>query len=83
MIVTRCNAPLQVATRRRLAVLGMLVVLATASGCSRTGNEPGEGGVTVSEQKQLDAIAARLDARADQIAPDTRIEVQQADRVAP
>ncbi len=40
------------------AVLGLL-----AAGCSRTDNEPGPGGVTVSEAKALDDAAAMLESR--------------------
>lgn len=39
-----------------------LAVLAT-TGCSRTENEPGPGGVTVSEAKALDAAAEMLESR--------------------
>jgi hypothetical protein len=34
-----------------------------AAGCSRTDNEPGPGGVTVSEAKALDDAAAMLESR--------------------
>jgi hypothetical protein len=40
------------------ALLGLLV-----TGCSRTDNEPGPGGVTVSEAKALDDAAAMLESR--------------------
>ena len=39
----------------------MLALL--AAGCSRTDNEPGPGGVTVSEAKALDDAAAMLESR--------------------
>lgn len=39
-----------------------------AAGCSRTDNEPGPGGVTVSEAKALDDAAEMLESR-DSIAP--------------
>ena len=59
--------------------LGMSVValalLGATAGCSRTDNEPGPGGVTVSEAKALDDAAAMLESRdsaaaADQAAAD-------------
>ncbi|GAO79941.1 MULTISPECIES: hypothetical protein [unclassified Sphingopyxis] len=40
-----------------------LVVLILAAGCSRTDNEPGPGGVTVSEAKALDDAAEMLESR--------------------
>ena len=40
------------------ALLSLLV-----TGCSRTDNEPGPGGVTVSEAKALDDAAAMLESR--------------------
>ncbi|QCB57060.1 hypothetical protein E5675_16905 [Sphingopyxis sp. PAMC25046] len=40
------------------ALLGLLVI-----GCSRTDNEPGPGGVTVSEAKALDDAAEMLESR--------------------
>jgi len=36
---------------------------ALITGCSRTDNEPGPGGVTVSEAKALDDAAAMLESR--------------------
>ena len=39
----------------------MLALL--AAGCSRTDNEPGPGGVTVSEAKALDDAAEMLESR--------------------
>ena len=36
-----------------------------ATGCSRTDNEPGPGGVTVSEAKALDDAAEMLESRDD------------------
>ncbi|HET6524154.1 hypothetical protein [Sphingopyxis sp.] len=41
-----------------VALLGLLV-----TGCSRTDNEPGPGGVTVSEAKALDDAAEMLESR--------------------
>ena len=40
-----------------------LAILILATGCSRTDNEPGPGGVTVSEAKALDAAAEMLESR--------------------
>ena len=37
--------------------------LVLAAGCSRTDNEPGPGGVTVSEAKALDDAAEMLESR--------------------
>jgi hypothetical protein len=41
----------------------LLAALIALSACSRTDNEPGEGGVTVGEAKALDAAAEKLEAR--------------------
>ena len=43
----------------RVAIAALIVV----TGCSRTDNEPGPGGVTVSEAKALDDAAAMLESR--------------------
>lgn len=48
-----------------------LAGLAAATGCSRTDNEPGPGGVTVSEAKALDDAAAMLEGRDTASAGDT------------
>ncbi len=40
-----------------------LAILILAAGCSRTDNEPGPGGVTVSEAKALDDAAEMLESR--------------------
>ena len=40
-----------------------LAILALTAGCSRTDNEPGPGGVTVSEAKALDDAAEMLESR--------------------
>lgn len=40
-----------------------IVLAALAAGCSRTDNEPGPGGVTVSEAKALDDAAEMLESR--------------------
>lgn len=49
-------------------MLGLLV-----GGCSRTDNEPGPGGVTVSEAKALDDAAEMLESR-DSVAPKAKGE---------
>lgn len=46
----------------RIASIAALVLL-FAGGCSRTDNEPGPGGVTVSEAKALDDAAEMLESR--------------------
>ncbi|ALC13413.1 hypothetical protein [Sphingopyxis sp. 113P3] len=50
------------ATRTARTFLLALALL-SASGCSRTENEPGPGGVTVSEAKALDQAAEMLESR--------------------
>lgn len=49
-------------TMRRLWPLAIVPAL-LAAGCSRTDNEPGPGGVTVSEAKALDDAAEMLESR--------------------
>lgn len=49
-------------TRTARTVL-LAACLASASACSRTENEPGPGGVTVSEAKALDQAAEMLESR--------------------
>ncbi|HJS10698.1 hypothetical protein [Sphingopyxis sp.] len=51
--------------RMTSAALAMLIL---TTGCSRTDNEPGPGGVTVSEAKALDDAAEMLESR-DNTAP--------------
>ena len=47
-----------------LSAAALLALALTAmTGCSRTDNEPGPGGVTVSEAKALDDAAAMLESR--------------------
>jgi len=41
----------------------LLALMILATGCSRTDNEPGPGGVTVSEAKALDDAADMLESR--------------------
>ena len=41
----------------------LALALIPAAGCSRTDNEPGPGGVTVSEAKALDDAAEMLESR--------------------
>ena len=45
---------------RTSAALALLILV---TGCSRTDNEPGPGGVTVSEAKALDDAAEMLESR--------------------
>lgn len=42
---------------------GVAICLMLTTGCSRTDNEPGPGGVTVSEAKALDDAATMLESR--------------------
>ena len=42
---------------------GLIALTILAAGCSRTDNEPGPGGVTVSEAKALDDAAEMLESR--------------------
>ena len=49
--------------RRALAAILTSVALVLVAGCSRTDNEPGPGGVTVSEAKALDDAAEMLESR--------------------
>lgn len=46
----------------RMAGAALAILILTA-GCSRTDNEPGPGGVTVSEAKALDDAAEMLESR--------------------
>ena len=46
-----------------------VAALLSMSACSRTDNEPGPGGVTVSEAKALDDAAEMLESR-ESLAPD-------------
>lgn len=48
-----------------------LAMLVLTTGCSRTDNEPGPGGVTVSEAKALDDAAEMLESRDSAPPPDT------------
>ncbi|WP_428630681.1 hypothetical protein [Sphingopyxis sp.] len=45
------------------AALGAAAAFALVSGCNRTDNEPGPGGVTVSEAKALNDAAEMLESR--------------------
>lgn len=60
---------------RSAAGLAAAAALILVAGCSRTDNEPGPGGVTVSEAKALDDAAAMLESRDNTAAP--------ADQAAP
>ena len=44
-------------------IIAAAATLALTTGCSRTDNEPGPGGVTVSEAKALDDAAEMLESR--------------------
>lgn len=48
---------------RKTAMAVTAAALILAAGCSRTDNEPGPGGVTVSEAKALDDAAEMLESR--------------------
>lgn len=48
-----------------------LAMLVLTAGCSRTDNEPGPGGVTVSEAKALDDAAEMLESRDSVPPPET------------
>lgn len=56
---------------RFAAALTAAAALALVAGCSRTDNEPGPGGVTVSEAKALDDAAAMLESRDNPPASET------------
>jgi len=51
-----------------------LALLSVVAGCSRTDNEPGPGGVTVSEARALDDAAAMLESRDSAAATDEMTE---------
>lgn len=53
------------------AGIAAAMALTLVAGCSRTDNEPGPGGVTVSEAKALDDAAAMLESRDNVPASDT------------
>lgn len=55
-----------------------IVLALLAAGCSRTDNEPGPGGVTVSEAKALDDAAEMLESR-DGTAPKAEKAVKAGD----
>lgn len=55
-----------------------LAMLALATGCSRTDNEPGPGGVTVSEAKALDDAAEMLESRDGANAVQPAVEAEKA-----
>lgn len=48
---------------RPLSLLALTAASLLLSGCFRYENDPGEGGVTIGEARELDEIAADLDAR--------------------
>lgn len=53
------------------AAIAATAALTLIAGCSRTDNEPGPGGVTVSEAKALDDAAAMLESRDNVSASET------------
>ncbi len=46
-----------------LRVITSSLLIVALSGCGPTGPEPGPGGVSIDDAKQLDAAAAKIDAR--------------------
>ena len=56
----------------------VLALAILAAGCSRTDNEPGPGGVTVSEAKALDDAAEMLESRDSMSAADKKAETGKA-----
>lgn len=51
-------------TNKPLIILGLSGLAFSLGGCFRYENDPGEGGVTIGEARELDEIAEKLDARA-------------------
>lgn len=47
----------------RRAALGLALALAALGGCRARDNDPGPGGVTVGEARQLDEAAEKLESR--------------------
>ncbi len=66
--------------RRALAAILTSVVLVLVAGCSRTDNEPGPGGVTVSEAKALDDAAEMLESRDTTPAAEVEAAADKAER---
>jgi len=66
----------------RCALVAILTAAMLLSACSRTDNEPGPGGVTVSEAKALDDAAEMLESRDSVPAVETAPtdETEQADK---
>lgn len=56
---------------RKALILLPIAASMLATACSRTDNEPGPGGVTVSEAKALDAAAEMLESRDSMVAVET------------
>lgn len=48
---------------RSILMCSLLLTTTALGGCFRYENDPGEGGVTIGEARELDEIAAELDAR--------------------
>lgn len=57
-----------------------LAMLILTTGCSRTDNEPGPGGVTVSEAKALDDAAEMLESRDSPPAAEPADDAAKADK---
>lgn len=59
---------------RTVGGVAAAILMGLTAGCSRTDNEPGPGGVTVSEAKALDQAAEMLESRdkASETAADTK-----------
>lgn len=67
--------------RYRLAkILAAAATLGLAAGCSRTDNEPGPGGVAVSEAKALDDAAEMLESRDTAPVGDTESAVKKTEQ---
>jgi len=62
------------------AILALTGTLALVAGCSRTDNEPGPGGVTVSEAKALDDAAEMLESRDTPSAADEKAATDEGEK---
>ena len=66
--------------RKLNIVLTAAAALMLVAGCSRTDNEPGPGGVTVSEAKALDDAAEMLESRDTTPAAEVEAAADKAER---
>jgi hypothetical protein len=57
------DRPMQTRMKHRILTVLFAIGSATTAACSRDTGDPASGGLTVGEAEQLDAAAARLDAR--------------------